>query len=402
MNFRPKTWLFSIFAVLFLATSTHAADWYRWRGPDLNGISRETGWLAKWPDNGPNQLWKASLGAGCSSISVSRGRAYTMGNIEGGFDVVYCLDAATGKLIWRHSYLCDLDPKNFEGGPAATPAVDGDRVYTFSRKGDLLCLDAAYGRIIWAKNVSQDLGCKSPDWGFAGSPLVEGGLVILNAGSAGTAFDKTTGNLAWSSGRGKPGYATPVSFDNGGQRPVAIFGLDALHVINPTNGKSLWNFPWKSPFDINAADPVISSNKLFLSSGYGHGCALIDDRGEPRVYWQNKNLQIRLNNAILWNGYIYSADQNGELKCVSWDTGEIKWTDKTFGEGSLIIADGKIIGLSERGELMVADPTPAGFKPISRVQVLGGKCRTLPVLANGRIYCRNAKGDLVCLDVAGQ
>jgi len=397
MSFRA--WLLSTFTVPILVVSAHAADWYRWRGPDLNGVSRETGWQAKWPDNGPNQLWKASLGAGCSSISVSQGRAYTMGNIEGGFDVVYCFDAATGKLVWRHSYLCDLDPKNFEGGPTATPAVDDNRVYTFSRKGDLLCLDAAYGRIIWAKNVSQDPGCQSPTWGFAGSALVEGGLVILNAGPAGTAFDKSTGKLAWSSGRSRPGYSTPVPFDNGTQRAVAIFGADTLQVVNPANGKSLWSFPWKTEYDLNAADPVISSNKLFLSSGYGHGCALIDNRGQPNIYWENKNLHARFNNAVLWNGYIYSADESGKLKCVSWDTGELKWSDETFGQGSLLIADGKIIGLSERGELMVADATPAGFKPISRAQVLGGKCWTLPVLANGRIYCRNTRGDLVCLDV---
>jgi outer membrane protein assembly factor BamB len=402
MNFRLKSWLFVVFTVPFLAASARAADWYRWRGPDLNGVSGETGWLAKWPDDGPKQLWKASIGVGFSCVSVSQGRAYSMGNIEGGFDAVYCFDAVTGKLLWRHSYACDLDPKYFEGGPTATPAVDGNRVYTLSRKGDLLCLDAADGRVVWGKNITQDPGCQGPAWGFSGSVLIEGNLAILNAGSAGVAFDKSTGKLAWSSGRGKPGYCTPVSFDNGGQRAVAIIGADTLHVVNPANGKTLWSFPWKTYYDVNAADPVISSNRLFISSGYDHGCALIDDRGAPKIYWQNKNLRIRVSNAVLGNGYLYSADQTGELKCLSWDTGEVKWSYKNFGEGSLIIADGKIICLSERGELMVADATPAGFKPISRVQVLSAKCWTLPVLANGRIYCRNTKGDLLCLDVSGQ
>jgi len=401
MNLRSKIWLLSIFCVLFLTASSHAADWPRWRGPDVNGISRETGWQSKWPETGPKQLWKASIGIGFSGISVSQGRAYTMGNIDNGSDVVYCLDAATGAIIWRHSYPCDLDPKYFEGGPTATPTVDGDRVYTCSRKGDLFCFDAAKGNVIWSNNISRDLGCQSPTWGFSGSVLVEGGLAILDAGPAGTAFDKTTGKLAWSSGKEKPGYSTPVPFDIGTQHAVAILGANALLVVNPADGKSLWSFPWKSFSDINVADPVISGNKVFISAGYSHGCALIDNHAEPKVYWQNKNLRMRFNNAVLWDGFIYSADESGELKCVSWDTGEIKWSDKSFGQGSLLIADGKIIGLSEHGELLVADATPAGFKPISRAQVLGGKCWTMPVLANGRIYCRNAKGDLLCLDVTG-
>jgi outer membrane protein assembly factor BamB len=400
MNLSPKIWFLSIF-VPFLAASTHAADWPCWRGPDFNGVSGETGWLAKWPDNGPKQLWKASVGTGFSCISVSQGRAYTMGNASSS-DVVYCFDAATGKPVWQYSYPCDLDPKFFEGGPTATPTVDGGRVYTCSRKGDLFCLDAASGQVIWSKNISQDPGCVSPMWGFSGSVLIEGNLAILDAGPAGIAFDKSTGKLAWSSGKDKPGYSTPVPFDIGTQRAVAILGANTLHVVNPADGKSLWSFPWKSFSDINVADPVIADNRIFLSAGYDHGCVLIDNHAEPKVYWQNKNLRLRVNNAVFWNGYLYSADEGGELKCVSWDTGEIKWSDKSFGQGSLIIADGKIIGLSEHGELMVADATAAGFKPISRAQVLGGKCWTMPVLANGRIYCRNAKGDLLCLDVSGQ
>jgi outer membrane protein assembly factor BamB len=399
MNFKP--WFLYTFSLSLLAASTHAADWPRWRGPDLNGISRETGWQSKWPDNGPKQLWKASVGTGFSGISVSQGRAYTMGNIDGS-DIVYCLDTATGKILWQHSYPCDLDPKYFEGGPTATPTVDGDRVYTLSRKGDLICFAAAKGDVIWSNNISRDLGCQSPTWGFSGSVLVEGNLAILDAGPAGTAFDKSTGKLAWSSGKDKPGYSTPVPFDNGAQRAVAILGANALQVVNAADGKSLWSFPWKSFSDINVADPVISGNKVFISAGYDHGCALIDNHAEPKVYWQNKNLRLRFNNAVVWDGFIYSADEGSQLKCVSWDTGEIKWSDKSFGQGSLLIADGKIIGLGEHGELLVADATPAGFKPISRAQVLGGKCWTMPALANGRIYCRNAKGDLLCLDVTGQ
>lgn len=400
MTIKIAPWLLC-FSCFFFNISGNAADWYRWRGPDLNGISQETGWQAKWPDDGPKRLWKASVGTGFSSITVNRGHAYTMGN-DRDIDTIYCFDAATGLPIWTRTYPCELDPKYFEGGPTATPTADGDRVYTLSRKGDLLCVEAAQGQVVWSKNVTKDFGCEIPTWGFSSSALVEGDMVILDAGSAGLALDKKTGNVIWSSGKGVSGYSTPVPFDNGGQRALAILGSQALVAVSPADGKLLWSFPWKTQYDVNAADPIISGGKAFVTSGYDHGCALLNIAGgKPAVIWQNKSLRDRFNNAVLWKGYLYSADEGGQLKCVAWDTGDIKWADKSFGQGSLLIADGKIIGLSEKGELMVADASPEGFKPISRVQVLGGKCWTTPVLSNGRIYCRNAKGDVVCVDVSG-
>jgi len=388
--------------VLLVAQCARSADWPRWRGPELNGISHETGWQTQWPVDGPKRLWKVAVGIGFASVSVSNGHAFTTGNVGADTDNVYCLDAATGKQIWKYSYPSPLAPKYYEGGTSATPTVDGDRVYSASRKGDVFCLDSADGHLVWSKNVTKELGEAIPTWGFAGSPLVDGDLVILDTGKAGTAFDKKTGKLAWASGKSESGYATPVPFDAGKDRLLAIAAADSIAVVKAADGASVWNFPWKTDYDINAADPIISDGRLFISSGYDHGCALLDiSQAKPSVVWQNKSLRNKFNNAVLWKGHLYSADEGGSLKCVAWDTGKVKWTDDSFGTGGLIIADGKIIGLSEKGELIVADATPDGFKPISRAQVLGGKCWTIPVLANGRIYCRNAKGDLVCLDVAG-
>ncbi len=387
--------------------AARAEDWFRWRGPDLNGISRETGWLAKWPDEGPKRLWKASVGTGFSSVSVSRGHLYTMGNDGKDTDTVYCFDAVTGAQLWKHPYLCLLDPKFYEGGTSATPTVDGDHVYTLSRKGDLFCFNAADGRVVWSKNVHGDLGNDIPTWGFAGSPLVEGDLLILNVGAAGTALDKNTGKVVWHSDTGASGYATPVPFDSGGERTIAIMASEAIDAVKPSDGALIWSFPWKTLYDVNAADPIISAGKMFISSGYGHGSALLDISGnKPAVLWQNKNFRNHINSSVFWQGYLYGVDDVSnskyELKCLAWDTGEVKWSEPKFGKGSLIIADGKIIGLGDKGELMVAEASPKEFKPISRAQVLGGKSWTTPVLSNGRIYCRNAKGDLVCLDVSGK
>ena len=181
---------------LFSTAAARAVDWYRFRGPDLNGISTETGWQTQWPQEGPRRLWKASVGTGFSSVSVSHGRLYTMGNDGVNTDTVFCLDAVTGAVIWKHSYPCVLDPNLYEGGPNATPTVDDDRVYSFSRKGDLFCLDAAKGTVLVANECRHaGIGQEIPTWGFAGSGLVDGDLLIFNVGSHGTAFDKKTGKV---------------------------------------------------------------------------------------------------------------------------------------------------------------------------------------------------------------
>jgi outer membrane protein assembly factor BamB len=161
--------------------------------------------------------------------------------------------------------------------------------------------------------------------------------------------------------------------------------------------------PWKTSHGINAADPiVVGSDRVLLSSAYGTGCALIRVTGtQPTVLWQNKNLRSHVNTAVAWKGHAYGLDES-ELVCLDLASGAVRWRERSIGKGSLMIADGKIIVLSDKGELFVIETSPASFKVISRAQVLGGKCWTVPVLANGLIYCRNANGDLVGLDVRGQ
>lgn len=190
----------------FVASHLSAADWPQWRGPSRNGVSEEKV-SAAWPAEGPRVLWRASVGTGFSSISVSQGRVYTMGNTRNE-DSVWCLDAKTGQRIWQHSYFAALGPQWYEGGPGATPTVDGDRVITISKWGDVFCLDAAKGTVIWQRDLRRD-GIKTNRWGFAGSPLLWGKSVILNAGSAGIALDCDTGRILWSNGTNATGYREP-------------------------------------------------------------------------------------------------------------------------------------------------------------------------------------------------
>src|SRR5947209_15514755 len=204
-----------------------ASDWPNWRGPSHNGISEEAGWTTAWPSEGPKQLWKASVGTGFSSVAVAHGRLFTLGN-SAEIDTVFCLDAESGKEIWKHSYPCALEPIYHEGGPGSTPTADGERVYTMSKRGHLFCFDAATGKILWEKDLLGDLHVGRPRWGFAGSPLMEGNLVILNLGTAGTALDKATGKIVWTSGTNASGYATPVPYSVDGDRSVVIFSGKAL------------------------------------------------------------------------------------------------------------------------------------------------------------------------------
>ena len=396
-----KNITFGLSLLLVSATAATALDWFRWRGPDLNGISSETGWQVQWPTEGPKQLWKASVGTGFASFSVSKGRVYTTGNSKE-TDSIFCFNAASGKLLWQHSYPCPLDPKYFEGGTAATPTVDGDQVYTFSRRGHAFCLGAADGKVIWSKNLATELEAAIPTWGFASSALVAGDLVILNAGDTGVALDKATGKIAWSSGKTAGGYATAVPLKAGPDQAVAILAAQWIAGVKVADGHELWRYPWKTDYDVNAADPIISGDKVFISSGYNHGGAVVKLSGDrPEKVWENKNMRNHFNSCVLWHEHLYGVDES-ELRCLAFDTGEVKWKYPQFGKGSLTLADGKLVGLSEKGELIIAEATPAAFKPIARAQILQGKCWTTPVLSNGHIYCRNAAGQVVCVDVSGK
>ncbi len=394
--------LFSLTALLTsLVLSSTAADWPNFRGPDHNGISKETGWASQWSNGAPKQLWKAKVGLGFATLSVSNGRVYTTGNASD-TDTVFCFDADTGKTLWKNSYPAPRDAKYYEGGTSATPTVDGDRVYTISKRGILHCLGAADGKVVWTNNLQQELGAKIPEWGFAGSFYIEGDLAILNFGTAGTALDKRTGKVVWTSGTDVSGYSTPMPVDAGGERAVILAVKQDVVAVKIKDGKELWRFPWKTQYDVNAPTPILSGSKVFISSGYNHGGGVFDiSQQPPKEIWNNKNMRNHMASSILWKGHLYGIDEN-QLRCLDFDTGEVKWTDKVSGKGALMIADGKLIVLSERGELLVAEASPAAFKPISRVQVVGGKCWAAPVLANGKIYCRTGPGDVVCVDVSGK
>lgn len=382
------------------ALPTADAAWPSYRGPTQSGVSTEK--LAL-PTGELKQLWKVNAGVGTSAVVVSGNRAITMGNV-GNKDVVSCFDAASGRVLWKHEYPLAKDPRMFEGGTASTPTIDGNRVYTVSHQGDLFCLDLATGKPVWYKHYQKDFGGRRPQWGFGGSALVEGNLLILDVGARGGsthALSKTNGQVVWKSGSDEAGYATPVVGNIAGKRTVVLFKAAHLVGLDAANGRELWRAPWKTSYDVNAATPIITGNRIFITSGYGRGCALFEvgSRGIAKR-WENKNLRMQINSPALWQGAIYGIDGNvsprAPLVCLDLETGKVRWQNDAGG-GALIVAGGKLVVLSEVGELLIGNASPSGFQPNLRQQVLGKRCWVQPTVANGRIFCRNNNGDLVAL-----
>jgi outer membrane protein assembly factor BamB len=349
-------------------------------------------------------LWRASLGTGFSSLSIRGGRVYSMGNANEQ-DTVWCLDARNGNLVWKHTYPAALGPQYYEGGPGSTPTIDDGRVFTIAKWGKIFCLDAARGAVLWQHDLGAD-GVKSNRWGFAGSALIWNDLVIFNAGETGVALERKTGRVAWLNGLNPTGYASPKLFKLGGKEMILIFAAKHLVAVEPRTGRELWRFFWETNYDTNNPDPILYDDKILISS-YSRGCALLTVKnGQPEVVYENKNLFNHLSPGIVQGEYLFAfngqAKEKSDFRCLHLPTGDVKWTKPDPAMGSVISAQGQLIVLSEKGELLLAEASPADFKPVARAQILGGLCWTPPALADGRLYARNAAGTLVCVQLTQQ
>lgn len=390
--------------LLVTAATARADDWPCWRGPARNGISSEKGWKDRWPEAGPPVLWTAEVGTGFSSFSVAGGNAYTLGNGDHK-DTLFCLDAGTGEVRWKHTYPSELGAKFYEGGPGSTPVVDGDRVYSLGKWGDLFCLEAGSGRVVWSRNIREEFEAPPPTWGFSGSPVVHEDLLLLNAGEAGLALEKGTGRKVWMSEASESGYSTPLPVRLGGSWAVLLASAKHYLAVEPRTGRELWRYRWLTQYNCNAADPVVSDGRVFVSSGYGKGAAVVKLEDGEQV-WRSKTMRNQVHSPVLLAGSVYGIDGNmgpkARLKCVDFATGEERWTLDDVEAGALAAADGRLLFLTAGGELSVASASPEGFRPTARAKILEGKCWTAPVLANGRILARNAAGRVVCVDVRGE
>jgi outer membrane protein assembly factor BamB len=387
-----------------ISAQTLAKDWPQYRGPNRDGVSTETGLIKSFPANGPQKLWTSPIGESYSAIAISNGKLFTMDS-DGKDEFVVCLDAATGKQLWRtHS---DSMFSNDQGnGPRSTPTIDGNMIYALGAKGQLLALSAVDGKKIWGHDLVKEFGSEIPNWGTSTTPLVEKDLLIVdvggNAGHSIMAFHKKNGSVAWKVHTDKQGYSCPIAVTVNGVRQILVFTGTTLVSVSP-EGKLLWKYPWRTSWDANIATPIfIPPDKVFISTSYDVGAAVLQIKAangaaSVQEIWKSRVMKNHFNSSVLHNGHIYGFD-DATLKCINALTGEEKWKERGFAKGSLLLADGKLIILGERGKLALAEAKPDAYTQLAEAQVLDGKCWTMPAIANGKLYVRNQK-NIIAFDL---
>lgn len=374
-----------------------STDWPQWRGPNRDGISREGGLLQQWPAGGPRLAWKvAGVYEGYSSVAVAGGRLYTMG-AKGNTEYVMALDVATGKKIWETA-----NGRRFSNdrgdGPRGTPTIEGDRLYVLGAAGDLSAYETATGRKLWSVNVLTTYGGSNPTWGLSESPLVIDDRIIVNAGGRGAsvvAVKKSDGSLIWKSQSDGAAYSSAVVAEVGGIRHAVVFTADRVVGVALADGRLLWSYDQVSNRTANIATPLVRANRVFVSSDYGTGGALLQlGAGNNGVaaseVWFNRNMRNHHSSSVWIGSHLYGFS-SAILTAMPVDTGEVAWRDRSVGKGSLVYADQRLYLFSEDGVVGLAEANPAGYKEHGRFSIKTGSLPTWshPVVSGGRLYLRD-------------
>jgi outer membrane protein assembly factor BamB len=308
--------------------------------------------------------------------------------------------------LWRFRYPNRYEER-FGSGPRSTPAVDGGLVYAVGPTGILHCLRADTGAKVWRCDLADQFKAPLPRYGVAFSPLVEGDLVIVMPGGPGAAvaaFDKRTGTLVWKALDDPVGYSSPVATTAASVRQVLVLTNKALVSLRPQDGRVFWRQSWEPVGGFNIATPLAFGDYIFVSSGYGKGCALFEvslrEDGSPQagLVYAHRWMRNYFASSVRCKDHIYGFD-NTDLACLDVRTGTIVWRHRSrFRKGSLLIAGNRLIVLGEQGRLALAEATPEGYREKSAFRVSVNKCWTVPVLAGGKLYVRD-EGRLVCLSL---
>ncbi len=397
------SWLFPLFLLQVFVGMGIADDWPRFRGPGGTGISAETGLKS---DGKLETAWKAKLGLGYSAPVIGGGKVIVPGHNGSDTDTLFCFDETEGNEIWKFSYPQPLGDRYFPGGTTGTATIDGDRVYYGAREGELFCLNAEDGKVMWQVHLVKDFEYTKPEWGFTGAPLVLGDRLYINAGAAGMALNKSDGSVVWKSKNDVAGYSTPEPLTHEG-KDYLIFSTKRSYVcVEPETGKEVWSERWMTRYGVNAANPVVSGDTILIASGYGKGAVLLKWEGKeaPVSVWKSRDLKSQMNAAILVDEYLYGIDgdegkDGTALKCMKMIDGETLWSEASIGHGAITIADGKLFVLTDSGDLQIAPVSTDVYKPTLKQKVLNGRVWTVPVIANGRLYCRDETGEFVVLSL---
>ncbi len=398
----------SRFVLLFALVSGSAAaeDWPQWRGPNRDGISRETGLLREWPAGGPELVFRArGIGEGFSSIAIADGRILTLGSVSGR-EWVFALDEATGAILWSTPHSDEYNDWRGDG-PRSVPTVAHGRVHALGARGQLSVLDAATGQIVWTLDLLEHFGARNISWGISESPLVLEDRILVSPGARRAGFaalDRNTGEVLWTAAGDEAGYASPIPIDLEGAPHVAFFSGDRAVGIRPSDGAVLWSYDRASNGTANIATPVLISNRdgvaqLFVTSDYGTGGGLIELRagsgGEVTAEeaWFTRNLRAHHMTPIFHEGVLYGFS-GAILSALRVDSGELFWRDRGFPKGSLAFADGRLYLVSEDGDVGLMEPSRSGYLERGRFAFpeadrSGRELWSHPVVANGRLYVRD-------------
>jgi outer membrane protein assembly factor BamB len=394
------------------AITKGVADWPNWRGVNFDGKGATKGIKTDW-SKGLEKLWQVNYlcqnkaTASWSTPIVQGNRLIVPGRDEKN-DLVFCLNADNGELIWLGSYEAKAETAHGPGS-RATPFIDGDKVYTYGRSGDLVCWQLENGKLLWRKNV-KDEGGAEPSWGFSTTPLVIDNMVIVQGGGNALviAYNKQTGDILWKSMVGEVGYAAAIPINIENEIKILVYHGKGLSCLNTFDGKELWTIQWPTEYGVNATTPIINNDVVFHTSGYKMGSEAIRvNKSGYSVIWKSNVMEAQHTDPILIDGYIYgysgeSSRNVGQFKCIELATGKEMWSTNLLGQGTTAYADGYLICQNLKGDLFLIKPSPDGFNKIGEIKSalvdVKNPAWTVPVVANGKLYLRYMQ-QLVCYKI---
>ena len=398
--------LSSITLAMVLATSAVADDWSQWRGPNRDGMSRESGLLSQWPAEGPALLWKAGgLGMGYSSIAVSGGQIFTLGDLDDG-NYVMALSESDGSQVWKTRIGNSGGHKRYKG-PRSTPTVDGDHVLVLNQHSDLVCLDKKSGEKRWSRNLVEEFGGKMMSgWKYSESPLVDGRQVVCTPGGAsGTllALDRTSGEKIWQSSDwiDEAGYSSVIIATIHGKRQYIQLTGNSVAGVDPASGEVIWRAEREGKTAV-VATPVVRDNIVFVTSSYGVGCNAfrIDSDWSAEEIYANKNIANHHGGVILLDDHVFGSS-GGTFRCLELESGDLSFNERSVGKGATVYADGHFYLRSEQGPVALMEATTDGLRETGRLNQpdrSNERAWAHPVVANGKLYLRD-QDILLCYNI---
>ena len=398
----------AVIAIALGARAT-AEDWPQYLGPERNGFYRGPALADTWGTDGPQVVWRMSVGQGFSGPVVAQGHVILFHRVQDQ-EVVEAIDARTGAPQWRYAYPTSYrDDFGFDEGPRAVPVVADGVVYTFGAQGQLHAIDLETGTRIWSVDTMQRFSVAKGFFGAAGSPLVEDGRVLANIGGpkAGVvAFQAKTGEVLWTATGDGASYSSAVGATIAGRRHAIFLTRAGLVGLDPATGQVLFERPWRarSASSVNVATPLVVGDLIFASAEYGPGAGVFQLEGDAlsELWASNEVLTNHYATSVYRDGVLYGFHGRQEfgpsLRAVDFHTGNVRWSEEQFRGGTVTLAGDRLVILRERGELIMAAATPDAYRPLARAQILPGTVRAYPALSDGFLFARN--GDtLICLDL---